>query len=169
MFRARIASAAMCMALSCACTNSAGESSKANLEEHANYFLPEDATDVVTAPELPWLQKSFNVSREPLEFAVSVEKLNHAMSEGWKLCEPSDREWKEFDDATFTPPRHTRQRVYVLSKDGVLAVLIGMYYTEIDGRSQAQVKMNQHGILIVRNATEQEAQETAQSFNLKCL
>lgn len=168
MFRAWIVFAAACTALLNACNNGDSEVSKANLEAYANYFMPEDAADVAIAPDLPWLQRSFNVSRGPLEFAVSTEKLSRAKADGWMLCEPSNPEWTGFDDATLTPPRHTQQKAYVLYKGGVLVVLTGKYYIDVESGSAPTAKMNQHGMVIVRNGTDREAQETAGSFNLTC-
>lgn len=165
MFRARIALIAVCMSVLNACTNDADEGS---LEEHANYFVPEDASEVVTAPDIPWVQKSFNVSRESSEFAIPADKLARTKSDGWRLCQPPGPEWMGFQDATLTPPRYTQQRAYVLYKDSVLVVLVGKYYSDAENTAAPSAKMDQHGMVIVRNATDQEAQETADSFKLSC-
>lgn len=156
---------AACTAFVSACTE--GVDNEA-LEEHADYFVPADATDIVVAPDIPWVQKSFNVSRAPSEFAVSADKLNRATSDGWRLCQPSSPEWASHYDATLTPPRHTKQRTYVLYKNGVLVVLAGTHYDTNENTAAAAQKMTQHGMVIVRQGTDREAQETADSFKLSC-
>jgi hypothetical protein len=140
----------------------------ASLEQYADYFVPEDAVEVVTAPGLSWLQESFSVRRVPLEFAVRKEVLDRAQADGWTLCESSSPAWTEFDDATLTPPRHTKQKAYVLYKDGILVVLTGTYYIDGESALVPEEEMNQQGMVIVRNATSTIAQETATTLNLTC-
>jgi len=157
-----------CIALLCACTGKVGNEA---LEVYANYFVPADASEVVTAPDLPWIQKSFEVKRIPSEFAVSADTLTRAKSDGWTLCGQSDPQWTEYQDATLTPPRHTRQRAYVLHKGSALVVLVGKYYSDIAFQpddAQTTDKKTQHGMVIVRNASDPEIQETVDSFKLSC-
>jgi hypothetical protein len=157
-----------CTALLCGCT---GETRKDALEEYANYFVPADASDLVTAPDIPWVQKSFDVTRKPFEFAVTAETLARAKSDGWTLCQQLDPEWTSYQDATLTPPRYTKQRAYVLHKDSALVVLVGKYDSDtefVQGSAGPTEKMTQHGMVIVRSATEAEVQETVDSFKLSC-
>jgi hypothetical protein len=157
-----------CIALLCACT---GKTDKAALEEYANYFVPADASEIVTAPDLPWIQRSFDVERTPSEFAVSADTLTRAKSDGWTLCEQSDPQWTEYQDATLAPPRYMRQRAYVLHKGSTLVVLVGKYYSDSAFSSDAAAtteKKTQHGMVIVRNASDPEVQETVDSFKLSC-
>lgn len=168
MPRARIIIVGACTALLCACT---GEVGKEVLEAHADYFVPADASDIVTAPDIPWVQKSFDVSRKPFEFAVSAEKLARAKLDGWTLCQQSDPEWTSYQDATLTPPRYTKQRAYVLHKGSALVVLVGKYYSDTEFVQESggpPEKMTQHGMVIVRSATDPEVQETVDSFKLSC-
>ena len=157
-----------CIALLCACTEKPGNDA---LEEYANYFVPADASEIVTAPDLPWIQRSFDVKRTPFEFAVSAETLTRAKSDGWTLCEQSDPQWTEYQDATLAPPRYTRQRAYVLHKGSALVVLVGKYYSDTAFRPDdagTTEKKTQHGMVIVRNASDPEVQETVDSFKLSC-
>lgn len=168
MLRARIIAVGACIALLSAC---AGEMGRNALEEHADYFVPADASNVVTAPDIPWVQKSFNVSRTPSEFAVSEDKLVRAKSDGWTLCQQLNPEWTSYHDTTLTPPRYTKQRAYVLHKEGALVVLVGKYYSDMEFVQESggpTKKMTQHGMVIVRNATDPEVQETVDSFKLSC-
>ena len=168
MLRARIIVIGACAALLCAC---AGEAGKETLEAHADYFMPADASDIVTAPDIPWVQKSFKVSRKPFQFAVDEEKLTRAKSDGWILCQQLEPEWTSYQDATLTPPRHTRQRAYVLHKGSALVVLVGKYDSDTEFVQESAgptEKMTQHGMVIVRSATEAEVQETVDSFKLSC-
>ena len=122
------------IALLCACT---GETDKDALEEYAKYFVPADASDIVTAPDLPWIQRSFDVKRAPFEFAVSADTLTRAKSDGWTLCQQLNPQWTEFQDATLAPPRYTRQRAYVLHKGNALVVLVGKYDSDTAFRPES--------------------------------
>lgn len=168
MARAWMIVVGTCAALLSACTGDMGHEA---LEAHANYFVPADASDIVTAPDIPWVQKSFDVSRKPFEFAVSAEKLARAKSDGWTLCQQLDPEWTSYQDATLTPPRYTKQRAYVLHKGSALVVLVGKYDSDTEFVQQSAgptEKMTQHGMVIVRSATDPEVQETVESFKLSC-
>ena len=145
----------------------------ASLSEYANQFVPADATQRMTAPGIPWEQVSYDVLREPLEFAIAEPRLRQATADGWKLCEPATSEWTGYTDMSVTPARYTQARTYVLYRDGVQIMLMGMYYSASEAASvkkhdgQAD-KPVQHGVVIARRASEKEALETAAQQNLHC-
>lgn len=143
------------------------------LREYANNFVPEDASNIVAAPSIPWIQISFDVRREPLEFAISADRLDRAKAEGWTVCQPSTADWTGYYDAKVTPRRYTQNRAYVLYKDGVLIELIGVYYSDSEATSvQKSVGSAagrvQHGMVIARNATEKEVVEAADVLGVSC-
>jgi hypothetical protein len=175
MTKARIVMlATLCSALMGSCAdgnNSSADNSK--LREIADSFVPEDSSDVTVAPGIPWVQVSFNVFRGPLEFAVDTKRFARAKAEGWKLCQQSTQEWTGYEDATVAPKRYTQQKAYVLYKEGVLVLLVGQYHSDredlaIKAGSASTEKPMQHGTVIARDSTDEEAKEVAESFGLSC-
>lgn len=140
--------------------------------EHVSRFIPKDAIDLVTAPEIPWLQQTFDVSRKSPEFAVGTQELERARSDGWVVCQSSDPQWIGFYDATVTPQRYVRQKIYVLYNAGVLLTLVGRYYAPNEIALNALLMESppalQHVIVSARESTENELQETAEGFDLSC-
>lgn len=165
----KVVSAALLVA---ACTS--GDASRdQELLEVANAFVPKDAAAKWIAPGIPWVQISFDVQRDPLEFAINADVLTQAKTNGWMLCEPRTPEWTGYDDFTVTPSRYTQHRKYMVHKDGVLITLLGVYYSasestsvrKVDGRTDRPI---QHGVVIARPASEEEAREAANSQLLSC-
>lgn len=173
MFRAWRVSCLVGAIFTMACASDQALPNKLELQDAANMFIPHDATEKVLAPDIPWVQISFNVRREPLEFAVSVEELSRAAADGWILCKPQTFEWMGFNDFSVTPNRYTKQRTYLLYKDGILITLLGMYHYASESSSveadDRQTDMPiQHGVVIARNVAKEESLATANSQGLVC-
>jgi hypothetical protein len=150
------------------CDHSA--SAQTTLRQTAEEFVPQDASEKVVAPDLPWVQISFKVLRPWLVFAVDERRISEAKLAGWALCQPASAEWNGYEDHATTPPNYRRLRTYVLYRDGVLLQLIGIYDTPIDtmGLGKRDEKPVQQGFVIARTATPNEVFQTAKNFDLSC-
>jgi len=165
-----LATAALCTG---ACSNRSAELSRARLEGYASEFVPQDATGRKTEPGIPWVQLSFTVRRAPLEFPIDANRLLQATADGWTLCQPMPSEWTSYLDMSVTPARYRQTRTYVLYREGVLLLLVGMY----DGDSEATaVKRGgnrmempvQHVAVVARPSSAPESREVAARQNLTC-
>jgi hypothetical protein len=166
------------IAIVSACTNDTGQKSdtqgvkRTSASDEAALFIPNDAANVTTAAGIPWMQKSFDISRKPFEFGISPDQLLRAKTDGWTLCQPLSEEWMGYEDATTQPTRYVQQRAYVLHRRDVLVTLIGRYYAdselELAQKLQTKDKTTQHAMVIARNSTAKEAQEVAESLALSC-
>jgi hypothetical protein len=158
-------------ALTVASANSGGNSALLN---YANVFVPADATGKVKEPSIPWVQLSFDVFRAPLDFAVPESRLREAAADGWKVCRPATPDWNGYPDMSVTPARYTQTRTYVLYRDGVSLMIVGMYYSSSQSaaakrdESGPSAKRVQHAMVIARWASEKEALEDAAQQALKC-
>lgn len=157
----RVAAAAVTAALG-AC-NQHAPAAQAPLAQAAESFVPLDAMERQLAPNLPWVQISFNVRRPWLQFAIDEQRIQQAQSEGWELCRPASAEWEGYEDATGPSLTYKRLRTYVLYREGVLIQLIGMYQSP--GGAQQPI---QQGVVIAREATKEEARQMAGNFQLTC-
>lgn len=148
--------------------------SREELHVRASEFVPEDASGKVTASGIPWVQISFDVQREPPEFAVTEARLAKAKSDGWTFCEPKSAEWSEYYDATTTHPNRYKQiREYMLYRAGVLITLVGTYESDSESTSVKKApgqttKPTQHGYVIARNSSEKDALDFAATQALSC-
>jgi hypothetical protein len=147
-------------------------SDQATLREYARTFtfIPLDATEAVVALDIPWVQISFDVRREPFEFAVGTMRLAQAKEEGWAVCEPKTTEWVGYRDATVTPNRYKQAREYVLYEDGVLITLLATYESAREATSVKKgigktERPDQHGVVIARNSTEKLARSDSDDLN----
>jgi hypothetical protein len=160
--------------LATACARGTAALSRDELRAQASEFVPTGASGKVDASGIPWVQISFDVQREPLEFAVAEARLAKAKSDGWMLCEPKSAEWSGYYDATTTPPnRYIQMREYMLFRAGVVITLVGTY--ESDSESAAVKKVpgqttrpGQHGFVIARNSNERDTLDFAATQNLSC-
>jgi hypothetical protein len=145
-------------------------SGKAALREAADAFVPPDAAARVVAPDLPWVQITFNVRRPWLEFAVNEKRINQAKVEGWRLCRPTSAEWDGYEDHAVTPPIYRRLRTYVLYKDGILLQLFGIYDKPLEtmGLGKRDDEPVQQGIVLASKSTAKEALQMAENFQLSC-
>lgn len=169
---ARTASLHSSLALSLVLLTACGPdvAGQAELRHAAEAFVPEDAADKSLAPDMPWVQISFDVRRPWLKFAVDEERLNRAELDGWKVCRPQTTEWRASEDFVATPPSYRRIRTYVLYRDGISVQIIGMYERPLEsvgleGEGEQPV---QQGFVIARNATAKEARQVAENFRLSC-
>ena len=140
------------------------------LRSAAEAFVPQDAVERTVAPDMPWVQISFNVRRPWLEFAFDEHRIGEAKAEGWGLCQPVSSEWEGYEDRAVTPPSYRRVRTYVLYRDGVALQLIGIYDVPLEamGLGKRDEKPVQQGIVIARRATAKEALQIAANFQLSC-
>jgi hypothetical protein len=102
----RIGVAIACSCCLTACDDQAGRSSPPAsssvdngtydlaLEAAATYFVPEDASNVLTAYEFFWTPKSFEARPPFLQFAIGIDRLEKARADGWTLCQPISRNGK---------------------------------------------------------------------------
>jgi hypothetical protein len=90
---------------------------RAALQQAAEEFIPEDAQNRIIAPNLPWVQLSFDVRRPWQQFAMDERRIFDAQRKGWMLCTGSG--WQEYEDSAATPSVYVEQKFYVLYKDGV--------------------------------------------------
>lgn len=161
------------VAVVAACGGDAVEADRANLEERARSFVPEDASEIRVAPGIPWVQVDFDVRRDPLEFAVSNDRMVRAQEEGWTLCQPLTSDWSEFEDTSVNPRLYRQEKLYALYKDGVSITLVGMYQSDSrsslvrPGAAQGEEPI-QRGVVIARNSTDSEALTMANALRLSC-
>jgi hypothetical protein len=150
----------------------ASSSVPAHVREYVSRFIPQDAIDPVSTTEVLWVQQTFDVSRKPFDFVVSEEQLMRARSDGWTLCQELAPEWEGFYDATVTPRRYVRQKVYLLYKEGVLLTLIGRYYgtsqVVLDQQLRETSDVVQHAVVKGQESTQAELKEAIESFGLSC-
>jgi len=113
--------------------------------------------------------------RATRSFGVSYRRqsLLQATADGWTLCQPMPSEWTSYLDMSVTPARYRQTRTYVLYREGVLLLLVGMY----DGDSEATaVKRGgnrmempvQHVAVVARPSSAPESREVAARQNLTC-
>lgn len=147
-----------------------GQYNQATLQRTAEAFVPSDAEDLIVAPGLPWLQISFRVRRRWLDYAFDEKRLERARAEGWMLCKPSGADWEGYEDYAVKPPQYTRQKIYVLYRDGISLTFIGMYFTAVEGGARAprEERPTQQGIVSGVHATREQALQTASKFQLSC-
>ena len=159
---------AACAALLAGCNHDT--SGRTTLRQAAEAFVPQDASERIVAPNLPWVQISFNIRRPWLQFAFDENRIKEAKLAGWGLCRPANAEWDGYEDHAATPPNYRRLRTYVLYKDGVLLQLIGIYDTPLEtmGLGKRDEKPVQQGIVIARRTTPKEALQMAANFQLSC-
>jgi hypothetical protein len=145
-------------------------SGQVELRKTAEQFVPSDADERIVAPDLPWLQISFNVRVPWLQFAFDENRIKDAQRSGWRLCQPTTSEWESYEDRSVTPPSYRRQRTYILYKDGSSIQFFGMYNTPVNesGPGNSNEKPVQQGILIAKKETLSEALQMAASFHLSC-
>jgi hypothetical protein len=145
-------------------------SGQAALRKIAEAFVPPDATEEIVAPNLPWLQISFNVRRPWLQFAFDERRIKDAQLGGWKLCRPTTEEWEGYEDHAVTPPNYRQLRTYILYKDGVSIQFFGMYNRPLNslGAGSRDDTPIQQGIIIARKETTPEALQMAENFHLYC-
>jgi hypothetical protein len=148
-----------------------GPYDRATLQRTAEAFVPSDAEDLIVAPGLPWLQISFRVHRPWLEFAFDEKHLEHARTEGWMLCKSPSADWVGYEDYAVKPPQYTRQKMYVLYRDGISLTIIGMVFTPLEAVPLAPREPNplQQGFVSGLNASEQQALQTASDLKLSCI
>jgi hypothetical protein len=160
--------AAVWVALVTGCTQDM--SGQGELRKTAEQFVPSDADERIVAPDLPWLQISFNVRRPWLQFAFDENRIKDAQRSGWRLCRPTTSEWEGYEDRAVTPPSYRRQRTYLLYKDGSSIQLLGMYNTPLNelGPGNGSEKPVQQGILIAKKENLSEALLMAANFHLSC-
>lgn len=156
-----------------ACSRSAAGLTDAKLRDYANQFVPQDAFDREEPSGIPWVQIAFNVRRDPLEFAISTERLERARADGWLLCRPQTPDWTGYEDMSQSPSRYTQHRKYLLHKDGVQIMVIGMYHSAsereaVRPREGLTDKPVQQVYLVVRNSTDAEAKAEAAEQGLSC-
>jgi hypothetical protein len=145
-------------------------SEQTTLRQAAESFVPQDAADRTVAPDLPWVQISFNVRRPWLQFAIDEKRIFRAKAEGWALCQATSSEWDGYQDFAVTPPRYTRLKTYILYRDGVMLTLIGRYDRPIAELplGKRDERPIQQGFVIARKATEKEGMEAAANMRLSC-
>lgn len=160
----------LCALVMAACNNNNGLRSAGALDKEAKRFIPKDAFNTQTAQDIPWVQISFDVQRVGNEFAFLNIEFDNAKSEGWRVCRQQASEWTKYEDVSLTQNRYIQQKVYTLYRDQVLVTLVGRYEDDREQDSQVapQRPRVQHGIVIAKNSTDQEARETAQSLGLAC-
>jgi hypothetical protein len=162
-------SRALLFVLAC-CLAGCGATHEDSLVPSAQDFVPSDATDKRVTTE-PSTQIAFKVRRPWLQFAVDERRIEQAKADGWKICRPRTAEWVGYEDASVTPPIYRRHRTYVLSRDGVLIQLFGIYDNPIDsiaGGNTAEQPPVQQGIVIASRATAAKVEQTANDFHLSC-
>jgi len=145
----------------------------AKLSESANAFVPEDSSDRKVAPNIPWVQIDFTVRRNPFQFAFSDSILSQAIADGWAACRPKTSEWVAYEDQSIRPSQYIQSRKYGMYRRGILVILVGIYYSESEATSvknhAGQSEMvPQHGVVIARNSTRDQALEWAASQDLSC-
>jgi hypothetical protein len=160
--------------LSMGCARDTVAVNRDELRARASEFVPADASRKVDASGIPWVQISFDVQREPLDFAVTEDRLAKAKSDGWMLCEPKSAEWSGYYDATTTPPNRYKQiREYMLYRAGVVITLVGTYESDSESTSVKKVpgqttKPTQHGFVIAHASSEKDAFDFAAKQGLSC-
>ncbi|HKQ29893.1 MAG TPA: hypothetical protein VJS66_01300, partial [Burkholderiales bacterium] len=127
--------------------------------------------DVHRAPDIPWVQISFNVRRKKFEFATSEKKLAEAQSGGWMVCRPRNATWTIFIDGMTVPNRRVHERVLLLYRNGALITLVGRYYDlelSTSRDNPASVAPVQHGAVIARMVSESELRGSIDTLRLSC-
>lgn len=168
----RLVSVVAVLALGTGCADMKKTTPDASLREAASRFVPPDARNLFEAPDLPWIQLSFEVTRAPTEFGIGLDQLEGAQRDGWLLCERNTPDWAGFDDMRQEPMRYVTERAYMLHTDGILMVVIGRHEHETEGAWKTE---SERGTAIVQNvfitahrANEQEARAQAADLGLQC-
>lgn len=169
---------AVCIAITtaslAACAGGGDGAAMSSLDQVAKRFVPPDATEQVTATEVPWAQVDFVVQRAPFEFAFDEHAVTSvAKAESWLLCRPKSDDWWAYEDHSVTPSRYLQQRVFTLFKDDVLVVLLGRYvrsseHDAVRKDGLTPEKLPQQGVASARKLTREEAAQIAESFDLSC-
>ena len=138
------------------------------LPEH---LIPLDASDVVRAPDIPWLQLSFRVTRNYPKFAFDENTVRSWKTAGWRVCD-SAAGWSNFVDQSRSDAAQVHQRIVLLRKQGEMITLVGRYLSDApSGRPSASglpTSSEQFGILIRQNMPPPEVEAAVKSLGLIC-
>jgi hypothetical protein len=158
--------------LGAGCADTKKATAEADLREAASRFVPRDARNLIEAPGLPWIQLSFEVTRAPAEFGISLDQLKGAQRDGWLLCEQATPAWNGFDDMRQEPMRYVTERTYMLHTDETLLVMIGRHEHETEGawktNRERETATVQNVFITAHRTNEQEARKQAADLGLQC-
>jgi hypothetical protein len=156
-----------------ACSHKEVQLTREKLIETASQFVPQDASDRFIAPQIPWVQISFNVQRPPLQFAIDEGKLTYAKESGWIICRPKTDDWVGYLDLTMGRHEYVQTRTYMLYQHGVMITLVGRYLSVGEEASVRKGDVGsgtrtQDGMVIAGGSTEGDFRDRAASQSLEC-
>jgi hypothetical protein len=155
------------------CSHGNAQLTREQLIESASRFVPQDASDRFIAPQIPWVQISFNVKRPPLQFAIDQGTLASAKEKGWTICKPKTDEWVGYLDLANGRNEYIQTRTYMVYRHGVMITLVARYVSASEEASVRKGDANsgartQDGAVIAGGASESEFRDKVASQSLEC-